>query len=231
MTDTQWPSIFRPIQVGTMALDHRLVVPPHGGGAGSLVGTDEQFEQHCAFWLAEGGGRHAVDRRRSVVRAQPAAARLRADRRGRQRPGPLPLPNFVPRLGELARRVHAAGGFLSTQMVLQGGMPLGASPSVSGYNDHRIPHALDLDEVAWLVREYGESAALAAEAGVDAIELHANHDDVLQWFLSPLTNHRDRRLRRRASRAGAGCCGRSSSRSASTSRGRSRSACGCASTR
>ena len=42
----------------------------------------------------------------------------------------------------------------------------------------------------WLIREYGESAALAAEAGADAIELHANHDDVLQWFLSPLTNHR-----------------------------------------
>ena len=25
---------------------------------------------------------------------------------------------------------------------------------------------------------------------MDAIELHANHDDLLQWFLSPLTNHR-----------------------------------------
>jgi hypothetical protein len=31
------------------------------------------------------------------------------------------------------------------------------------------------------VREYGESAALAAQAGADEIELHSNHDDVLQW--------------------------------------------------
>ena len=56
---------------------------------------------------------------------------------------------------------------------------------------HTIPHRLDLDEITWLVREYGESAALAAEAGADAIELHSNHDDVLQWFLSPRTNRRD----------------------------------------
>ena len=34
------------------------------------------------------------------------------------------------------------------------------------------------------------SAALAADADADALELHANHDDVLQWFLSPLTNQR-----------------------------------------
>jgi NADPH-dependent 2,4-dienoyl-CoA reductase/sulfur reductase-like enzyme len=25
---------------------------------------------------------------------------------------------------------------------------------------------------------------------VDALEIHANHDDIVQWFLSPLTNHR-----------------------------------------
>jgi thioredoxin reductase len=69
-------------------------------------------------------------------------------------------------------------------------MPIAPSATLSGYNDHRVPHALDGDEVAWLIREYGESASLAAEAGADALELHANHDDVLQWFLSPLTNRR-----------------------------------------
>jgi 2,4-dienoyl-CoA reductase-like NADH-dependent reductase (Old Yellow Enzyme family) len=75
-------------------------------------------------------------------------------------------------------------------MVQQGGMPTAPSATFSGYADHRIAHALDLDEVAWLVREYGESAALAIDAGVDAIEIHANHDDVVQWFLSPATNFR-----------------------------------------
>ena len=45
--------IFRPIQVGTMALDHRLVVSPHGGGGGHLIGPIESFEQHCAHWLSK----------------------------------------------------------------------------------------------------------------------------------------------------------------------------------
>ena len=62
---------------------------------------------------------------------------------------------------------------------------------MSGYLDHRIPHALDRSEIDWLVREYGECAALAAAGNADTLELHANHDDVLQWFLSPLTNRRD----------------------------------------
>jgi thioredoxin reductase len=69
-------------------------------------------------------------------------------------------------------------------------MPIAPSATLSGYADHRIPHVMSLDEVGWLVNEYGESAALAAEAGASALELHANHDDVLQWFLSPLTNRR-----------------------------------------
>src|SRR5260370_20106222 len=89
--------------------------------------------------------------------------------------------------------LRGAGGFGTVQMVLQGGMPIAPSQTLSGYLDHTIPHRLDLDEIAWLVREYGESAALAAEAGADAIELHSNHDDVLQWFLSPRTNQRDDR--------------------------------------
>ena len=110
---------------------------------------------------------------------------------GAHGPGFFRDPRYPARIGELAPRVHAGGGLLSVQMVLQGGMPIAPSTTLSSYADHRIPHALDLDEVQWLIREYGESAAIAIDAGVDAIEIHANHDDVVQWFLSPLTNRRD----------------------------------------
>ena len=50
-------NLFSPIRVGTMALDHRLVVPPHGGSAGTLLGPEAYFEQYCRHWLAkvEGG--------------------------------------------------------------------------------------------------------------------------------------------------------------------------------
>ena len=182
---------FSPIRVGTMSLGHRLVVPPHSGGGGALLGTEEQFDRMCRYWLARvqggmqwvGGGPMFV-RNPLIPGFEPTGIGSNAD-------GFFRHPLFVERMGRYMDRLHEAGGFGTVQMVLQGGMPIAPSQTLSGYLDHAIPHRLDLDEIAWLVREYGESAALAAEAGADAIELHSNHDDVLQWFLSPRTNQRD----------------------------------------
>jgi 2,4-dienoyl-CoA reductase-like NADH-dependent reductase (Old Yellow Enzyme family) len=183
--------IFSPIQVGTMALDHRLVVPPHSGGGGALLGTEEQLERMCRYWLAriEGGvqwagGGPTYVRNPLIPGFEPTGIGANAD-------GYFRHPLFVERMGRYMDRLHRAGGFGTVQMVLQGGMPIAPSQTLSGYLDHTIPHQLDRDEIAWLVREYGESAAFAAQAGADAIELHSNHDDVLQWFLSPRTNRRD----------------------------------------
>jgi 2,4-dienoyl-CoA reductase-like NADH-dependent reductase (Old Yellow Enzyme family) len=183
--------IFSPIRVGTMSLGHRLVVPPHSGGGGALLGTEEQFERMCRYWLArvEGGmqwvgGGPVFVRNPLIPGFEPSGIGSNAD-------GFFRHPSFVDRMGRYMSRLHDAGGFGTVQMVLQGGMPIAPSQTLSGHLDHSIPHRLDLDEIAWLVREYGESAALAAGAGVDAIELHSNHDDVLQWFLSPRTNRRD----------------------------------------
>jgi hypothetical protein len=50
------PHVFTPINVGTLALTQRVVVPPHGGGNGNLMGTPDEFEQHCALWLAKVNG-------------------------------------------------------------------------------------------------------------------------------------------------------------------------------
>jgi 2,4-dienoyl-CoA reductase-like NADH-dependent reductase (Old Yellow Enzyme family) len=183
--------VFSPIRVGTMSLGHRLVVPPHSGGGGALLGTEEQFDRMCRYWLARvqggmqwvGGGPMFV-RNPLIPGFEPTGIGSNAD-------GFFRHPLFVERMGRYMDRLHRAGGFGTVQMVLQGGMPIAPSQTLSGYLDHAIPHRLDLDEIAWLVREYGESAALAAEAGADAIELHSNHDDVLQWFLSPRTNRRD----------------------------------------
>jgi 2,4-dienoyl-CoA reductase-like NADH-dependent reductase (Old Yellow Enzyme family)/NADPH-dependent 2,4-dienoyl-CoA reductase/sulfur reductase-like enzyme len=186
----QHPRVWQPITVGTIELDHRLVVPPHGGGNGNLMGTDDDFEQHVALWMAKvHGGMRWIGGGPNFVR-NPLPVGFEPTGVGAHGPGFFRHPLYGERMAEFASRVHAAGGYLSVQMVLQGGMPIGSSATFSGFNDHRIAHELDLDEVRWLVAEYGDSAAIAIDAGVDAIEIHANHDDIVQWFLSPLTNHR-----------------------------------------
>jgi 2,4-dienoyl-CoA reductase-like NADH-dependent reductase (Old Yellow Enzyme family) len=188
---TATAAIFSPVRVGTMSLGHRLVVPPHSGGGGALLGTDEQFDRMCRYWLARVQGGMQWVGGGPVFVGNPLIPGFEPSGIGSNAEGFLRHPLFVERMGRYMDRLHGAGGFGSVQMVLQGGMPIAPSQTLSGRLDHAIPHRLDLDEIAWLVREYGESAALAAEAGADAIELHSNHDDVLQWFLSPRTNRRD----------------------------------------
>ena len=188
---TATTDIFSPVRVGTMSLGHRLVVPPHSGGGGALLGTDEQFERMCRYWLARVQGGMQWVGGGPVFVGNPLIPGFEPSGIGANAEGFFRHPLFVERMGRYMDRLHDAGGFGSVQMVLQGGMPIAPSQTLSGRLDHAIPHRLDLDEIAWLVREYGESAALAAEAGADAIELHSNHDDVLQWFLSPRTNRRD----------------------------------------
>lgn len=186
----RYPSVFSPIEVGALRLDHRLVVPPHGGGNGNLMGSDAAFEQHCALWLAKlRGGMQWIGGGPNFV-ANPLPPGFEPTGVGSHGPGFFRDPLYPQRLGAFADRVHQAGGYLTVQMVQQGGMPSAPSPTFSSYVDHRIAHGLDADEVQWLIREYIESAAIALDAGVDAIEIHANHDDVVEWFLSPLTNHR-----------------------------------------
>jgi len=173
-----------------MRLDHRLVISPHSGGGGSLLGNEEMFERHCAYWVTRvHGGVQWVGGGPTFVR-NPLIPGFEPTGVGSNGPGLFRHPLFVVRMGELMNRLHRAGGFGSVQFVLQGGMPNAPSSTLSGYADHRIPHALSMDEIAWLIREYGECGARASEAGADAIELHANHDDLLQWFISPLTNRR-----------------------------------------
>ena len=184
------PNVFQPIRVGTLSLDHRLAVPPHGGGNGNLLGSEAEFEQHCALWLAKAeGGMQWLGGGPNFVK-NPLPIGFEATGVGAHGPGFFRKPEYTARIGEFARRLHEAGAYVSVQMVQQGGMPIGPSATFSGFASHTIAHALDHDEVRWLVREYGESAALAIDAGVDAIEIHANHDDVVQWFLSPATNAR-----------------------------------------
>ena len=141
----------------------------------------------------QAGRRHALARRRAELRAQPAAARIRADRRGRARARAIfrdpALPGAHGRAGGPGpRRWRPA---------------LRADGAAGRHADRSVGHPVELRRPSRsLTRStstrcggwYGSTASRPPsriDAGVDAIEIHANHDDVVQWFLSPLTNRRD----------------------------------------
>ncbi|RPA72060.1 putative NADH-dependent flavin oxidoreductase [Ascobolus immersus RN42] len=53
-----------------------------------------------------------------------------------------------------------------------------------------VPKELTVEEIQQVVADFGKSAALAVEAGFDAIEIHAAHGYLISSFLSPASNKR-----------------------------------------
>jgi len=54
-----------------------------------------------------------------------------------------------------------------------------------------VPRALTVDEIADLVRRFGETAALAKEAGFSGVQIHGAHGYLVSQFLSPRHNLRE----------------------------------------
>jgi 2,4-dienoyl-CoA reductase-like NADH-dependent reductase (Old Yellow Enzyme family) len=64
------------------------------------------------------------------------------------------------------------------------------SASPLAYNNMQTPHALTIDEIKELTKEFGIAAKRAESAGFDVIEIHAAHGYLFHQFYSPLTNQR-----------------------------------------
>lgn len=182
--------MFEPIAVGGMMLKNRVVAPPHAAMLGALFGTEEEAELYISYWrmLAEGGTALLTALNGFVENILPPG--FDPSGVGARKAGVFRHPLFVERMGRIAAHAHEHGACASTQLIMQGGMPHGPSATLSGPVINLVPHALTRREIAWFVREYRHSAEQALAAGLDAIELHANHDDLIEWFLSPLTNER-----------------------------------------
>ena len=110
---------------------------------------------------------------------------------------------------KVTEAVHAAGGKIFIQLwhvgrishvSLQpnGGAPV--APSAirangktfveSGFTEISEPHALSIDEIKAVVRDYVTAAENAKTAGFDGVEIHGANGYLLEQFLKDKTNHR-----------------------------------------
>lgn len=188
---TTYPNLFRPLTVGALKIRNRVMLPPHASAVGNLWGTPAEADRNIAYWASRArAGAGWIDGITGFVENlmppgfEPTGV-------GAMKQGVFRLPHYLERAGAYAAAVKAEGAVATTQLVIQGGMPHAPSARLSGPLIHQVPHALDRDEIRWFVKEYRFSAAQAQKAGLDGVEIHANHDDLMEWFLSPLTNRRD----------------------------------------
>ncbi|MFW5875465.1 MAG: NADH:flavin oxidoreductase [Myxococcota bacterium] len=107
-------------------------------------------------------------------------------------------PEIVPTLRRLTDAVHREGAAAALQLghsglfasrTVAGARPLAPSRAFNTYGMSlaRPMGATDLERVA---SQFERAAALAVEAGFDAVELHLGHGYLLSQFLSPSTNRR-----------------------------------------
>jgi 2,4-dienoyl-CoA reductase-like NADH-dependent reductase (Old Yellow Enzyme family) len=107
-------------------------------------------------------------------------------------------PDLLPQLRAFASAVHAGGAAVSVQLVhcgffsspsVIGKRPVGASRKLCMYRG-AVCTEMTVAEIGEKVEDFGRAAAMAKEAGFDAVELHAGHGYLLSQFLSPWTNRR-----------------------------------------
>ena len=107
-------------------------------------------------------------------------------------------PEALPGLRKLTEAVHAEGAAVSAQIGHAG--PVGnpkanGAPALSpGRHFHKttlsFTKAATREDLRRIVRNHADAAAMAVEAGFDAVEVHLGHNYLASSFLSPLLNHR-----------------------------------------
>jgi 2,4-dienoyl-CoA reductase-like NADH-dependent reductase (Old Yellow Enzyme family) len=119
---------------------------------------------------------------------------------GKQFPGQMGIysDDFAAEMKALTAAVHDNGGKICMQLVHAGGQTnskiIGCRPvapsEVTVMQFPETPAELSLEDIAEIIRLFGEGAARAREYGFDAVQLHAAHGYLINQFLSPLTNLR-----------------------------------------
>lgn len=176
-------------------LKNRIVMAPMTNFSSNPDGTvsDEEVQYYvrrskgagmvitaCTYVTANGKGFHgefagdsddmipSLRRLATAIKEQGAKAILQIFHGGRMCP-----PELVPN-GELV----SASAVPAEQ---------GAPPSAEGV----IPRALSGSEVEDIIRDFGETARRAIEAGFDGVEIHGANGYLIQQFFSPHSNRRE----------------------------------------
>lgn len=106
--------------------------------------------------------------------------------------------SMIPELSKLVDVVHQNSGKISAQLMhsgwfgnpdLSGHEVVGPSTMVNPANNLKV-RELSSDEIYEHVEDFIQAGRRAAEAGFDAVQVHAAHGWFVSMFLSPVTNFR-----------------------------------------
>src|SRR5438876_273007 len=107
--------------------------------------------------------------------------------------------SIIPSYRALADGVHAHGCLVFTQLTHLGRRaqsdpevpgPLLAPSQIPERVHREVPHELEAEQIAELVRAFGEAARRCREGGLDGVEISMAHNHLIDQFWSPVFNER-----------------------------------------
>ncbi|HEX7776166.1 MAG TPA: alkene reductase [Parvibaculum sp.] len=189
--------LFEPVNIGALRLRNRIVMAPMtrsrsgaDGVPGDLVAPYYAQRASAGLIISEGVSPAAIGR------GYPMTPGIYTDAQ-------------VEKWRTVTDAVHREGGLIALQLMhtgrisSPGALPDDATPvapsaikaegqafSLTGKHGYRVPHAMMTAEVQQTIKEYGDAARRARDAGFDAVELHSASGYLAEQFLASKTNHR-----------------------------------------
>src|SRR2546430_3911689 len=182
--------LFTPIQVGALTLENRIYSSGHAEAMADGGRPTERLRRYheakarggCALTIFGGSS--------SVHPSSPAAAWKQIANHD---------DSVIPGYRAIADAVHAHGCRVFTQLTHLGrraqsdpeaGHALLAPSQIPERVHREVPHELEAEQIAELVRAFGEAARRCRDGGLDGIEISMAHNHLIDQFWSPAFNQR-----------------------------------------
>jgi N,N-dimethylglycine/sarcosine dehydrogenase len=183
-------SLFTPIQIGRLTLKNRIYSSGHAEAMAEGGRPTERLRHYHAAKARGGCALTIVGGSSSVHASSPAAAWKQIANHD---------DSIIPDYRMIADAVHRHDCLVFTQLTHlgrraqsdpeSGGLLL--APSQIPERVHReVPHELEVEQIAELVRAFGAAARRCRDGGLDGIEISMAHNHLVDQFWSPLFNER-----------------------------------------
>ena len=184
----KFPTMFSPVQIGTVTVPNRFVVPPMGNNLANTDGT--LSDRSLSYYQARAKGGFGLITIESTV--------VYREAKGGPRKPCLFSDDTVENFRRVADACHAYGAKVSIQLQHAGpegnsaltGYPLKAASAMPASAGREIPEAVSNEEVYRIIECYGDAARRAQQAGIDMVEVHCAHGYLVSTFISQRTNNR-----------------------------------------
>lgn len=181
--------LLEPLNVGTLTLSNRLVMPPMATAKSNSDGMVNQDVIEYYKEKSEGGYISLIIIEHSYISQEGKASKNQLS---------IADDSYIEGLNKLSDVIHQNGSKVIMQInhagsaadeEVTGKTPVGPS-SVAHPRNGKLPHELTDYEIKDVVKSFRDAAERVKKAGFDGVEIHSAHGYLLNQFLSPLTNKR-----------------------------------------